>query len=405
MIQRIGQSFAYVTAILVLLFAFPSALCAESDELDWDPEHTWVFAVGLLEWEHSDMYASFPAAMKNRRDEQLVELFRDAGVPDEQVVYLQDAEATKARILREFRKLLDETDEGDLLVFYFAGHGDRDADTGETWFANYDAGETSDSAWNIRSIFTAIENHFSGDRALLLADCCHSGSLYDECRRRNLADVDDENSDDDDNDSDDGDETSDPAYAALTSSYSHNTSTGNWTYTDALLAGFRGESQVDLNGDGIIELDELAHYTDLELAFLEGQKSMFCAASTFPRAAKLAWVEDDAVPRVGQRIEVEYKGRWFKAKIIDVDGDQVEVHYANFGDKWDEWVGPERTRPYQPAQFAEGDKVEVQWDRDHKWYPATVRKAWYGLHLVNYDDYDSSSDEWIGPGSIRLRSE
>jgi hypothetical protein len=357
-------------------------------ELEWDPEQTWVFAVGILEWEHAEIYASFPAAMKDRRDAQLVEYFKDAGVPEDQIIYLQDAVATKKRILHEFRALLDQTDDGDLLVFYFAGHGTRDADSGETWFANYDAGQSNASAWNIRSIFTAIDNHFSGNRVLMLADCCHSGALYDECRRRNREDGE-----------------SDLAYAALTSSYSHNTSTGNWTYTDALLAGLRGESQVDLDHDEMVELDELAHYTDLELAFLEGQKSMFVAAGAFPHAAKLAWVEDELVPRIGQRVEVEFKGQWYRAKIINVDGEQVEVHYAGFADSWDEWVGPERLRPYQPAQFAEGDKVEVQWTRNKKWYPATVRNAWYGLHLVHYDDYDASSDEWVGPGSVRLRNE
>jgi hypothetical protein len=364
----------------------PTSVCAKT-KLDWDPEHTWVFAVGILEWQHADIYASFPAAMKNRRDAQLVKYFKDAGVPAKHITYLQDAAATKERIQRDFRALLDETDKGDLLIFYFAGHGSRDSDTGEAWFANYDAGNSNDSAWNIRSIFAAIDKHFSGNRVLLLADCCHSGALYEECRRRNR---------------DDGD--AELAYAALTSSYSHNTSTGNWTYTDSLLAGLRGESQVDLNHNEVIELNELAQYTDLELAFLDGQKSMFFAAPAFPRAAKLAAVEDEPTPRIGQRVEVKYKDHWYRAKIIDVDGDQAQVHYAGYDDTWNEWVGPERLRPYQPAQFAEGDKVEVEWSQDKKWYPATIRKAWYGLHLVHYDNYESSTDEWVGPGCIRLRS-
>lgn len=372
---------------LTAALSFTPSLRAEAD-LDWDPERTWVFAVGLLEWEHSDIYASFPECMKDRRDEQLVETLRDAGVPDEQITYLQDKEATKANIRKAFRELLDETDEGDLLIFYFCGHGSRDADSGEVWFANYDAGEDDDSAWNVRDILKTIRNHFSGERALMLADCCHSGALYDQCRRLNLEGSEDE-----------------PYYAALTSSYSHNTSTGNWTYSDALLAGFRGEGQVDLNYDGIIELNELSQYTDLELAFLEGQKSMFTADPDFPRAAKLAEVEDESVPRVGQRIEVESKGQWYRATIIDVDGDQVEVHYAGFDDNFNEWVGPERTRPYQPAQFAKGDKVEVKWQQDQKWYPATVKDAWYGLHFVHYDDDDATNDEWVGPQSIRLRTE
>lgn len=377
---------AAAVALLAFTFGAQSNAAAKS-KLDWSPKHTWVFAVGILEWDHPEIYPSFPAAMKNRRDAQLVKFFKDAGVPAEQITYLKDSAATKDRIQHDFRALLDQTDKGDLLIFYFAGHGSRSADTGETWFANYDASNADDSAWNIRSIFTAIDKHFSGNRVLMLADCCHSGALYEECRRRNRNNGDHE-----------------LAYATLTSSFSHNTSTGNWTYSDSILAGFHGESQVDLNHDGVIELNELAQYTDLELAFLEGQKSMFFAAPAFPRAAALAEVEDEATPRIGQRVEVEYKGKWYRAKIIDVDGDQAQVHYAGYDDSWNEWAAPERLRPYAPAQFAEGDEVEVEWNQDKKWYPATILKAWYGLHLVHYDNYDASTDEWVGPGTIRIRT-
>src|SRR5262249_24168865 len=139
-------------ALLAASLAAPATLCAKT-KLDWDPEHTWVFAAGILEWEHSDIYASFPAAMKNRRDAQVVKYFKDAGVPAKQITYLQDAAASKERIQHDFRALLDRTSKGDLLIFYFAGHGSRDADTGETWFANYDAGNANSSAWNTRSIF------------------------------------------------------------------------------------------------------------------------------------------------------------------------------------------------------------------------------------------------------------
>lgn len=360
-----------------------SAMAAEDEELDWDPEKTHVFAVGLLQWEDPNMWASFPAAMKNRRDKQIVDFYREAGVPKEQISYLCDAEATKARIQKEFVKVLEETDKGDLLVFYFCGHGWRDPKTCLTYFANYDAGAKVSSAWDVRSIFTTIEKHFGGDRALLLADCCHSGALYDQARKHRDSKI---------------------AYAVLTSSYAHNSSTGNWTFSDSLLSGLRGEPVVDLNGDELIELDELARYTELELAFVEGQKSMFLAAERFPRKAVLAEVEEEATPRVGLRVEVKYEGKWYKAKVIDVDGDQVEVHYTNYDDSFDEWVGPDRVRPYAPAQYAEGDKVETKSETDGQWYPGTVLKAWYGLHLIRYDGYDETSDEWLGPKSIRLRS-
>ena len=100
-----------------------------------------MFVVGLLEWQHPEIWSPFPDCQKDRRDRQLVEHFRDAGVPEDRIVYLCDAQATKSRIQQAFCKLLDETSEGDLLIFYFCGHGYRDAETGQTWFANYDAGQ------------------------------------------------------------------------------------------------------------------------------------------------------------------------------------------------------------------------------------------------------------------------
>jgi hypothetical protein len=370
---------------LIALAALSFAGRAEAKpKLNWNPERTSVFVVGVLEWKHPDVWSPFPDCVKDRRDQQLVEFFRDAGVPDERIVYLCDAEATKSRIQKSFRELLDETGEGDLLVFYFAGHGYRDMDTGQTWFANYDAGEKDSSAWPVAGIFKTIEDHFSGSRALLVADCCHSGALYDQALKHRDSNI---------------------KYAVLTSSYAHNTSTGDWTFSNCLLAGLRGEAEVDLNDDKIIELDELAHYTELELAFIEGQKAMFTTNSSFPRDAHLSRVEDSIKPGVGQRIEAWFGDQWYKAKIIDVADDQFEVHYVGFDENWDEWVGSDRIRPYQPPQFAEGDKVEVQWDSDENWYPATVVKAWYGLEQVRYDGYDSTCDEWVGPRSIRLRTE
>jgi hypothetical protein len=368
-----------VTGLFASALSTPAVLHA-TQPLDWSPQRTWVFAVGVLEWKRGDLWSPFPEAKRNRRDEQLVELFRKQGVDAERIVYLQDSHCTKQRIDGEFVKLLNQTKPGDLLVFYFCGHGYRHRQTGETWFANYDAGDQDSSAWNVRGIFDTLETHFRGQRVLLLADCCHSGALFDEVTRRRRSAI---------------------AYAALTSSYSHNTSTGNWTFTDSLLTGLRGQSTVDTDRDGVVELHELALFTELEMAFIEGQKSMFAAVDNFPREAKLAPTRGPVPPHVGDRVEVLYEGRWYKARVLDVDDKQSKVHYLDYDDSWDEWVTPRRLRAYQPVEHPVNARVEVYWSNDQKWYPATVLKSWYGLHLIHYDHCDSSWDEWVGPSSIR----
>lgn len=373
----------YPFLTLAVLLSIASRAFAEKPKFDWEPAKTRVFVVGLLEWQHPEIWSSFPAAMKDRRDQQLVDLCRSAGIPDEQIVYLKDAVATRNRIEKEFTTFLDNTEEGDLLVFYFCGHGYRDTTTGQTWFANYDAGRRDRSAWNVRSILSTIEQHFSGDRVLLLADCCHSGALYDEARRHRNSKI---------------------KYAALTSSYCHNSSTGHWTFSDSVLAGLRGSGEVDFNRDNLITLDEIARYTELELAFIEGQKSMFFAPEKFPQKMAIAAVETPANERLGQRLEVNWKGQWYKAKTIDADGERLKIHYTNFDNSWDEWVGRDRIRAYQFPQFAVGAKVDVQWSTDRKWYPATVQQSWYGLNFIRYDGYDATWDEWVGPNSIRPRS-
>ncbi|MFO1020074.1 MAG: Tudor-knot domain-containing protein [Planctomycetales bacterium] len=371
-----------IVCLASLSIILGSSLAQAEEPLDWTPKRTWVFVAGLLEWEHPEYWSPFPAAKKNRRDEQLVKYFSNAGVPQGQIIYLQDSAATKKRIEQEFKKLLDRTQEGDLLVFYFCGHGYRDRESGQTWFANYDAASKSNSAWGVPSVFSMIESHFNGDRVLLLADCCHSGALYDLALKHKDSDV---------------------SYAVITSSYSHNSSTGNWTFSDSVLSALRGDPNVDLNGDKIITLKEMGEYCELELAFVEGQKSMYRGSTGFPLTTRLATVQRDKKAGEGARVEVEYKQKWYKAKILETNGHQSKVHYTNYDDSWDEWVGPERIRPYAPHQFASGDKVQILWSNDKKWYPGTVLKAWYGLHLIHYEGYDATWDEWVHPGAVRLR--
>src|ERR1700752_2912264 len=83
--------------ILVALFlggATASPAATEKD-LGWSPSHTWIFAVGVLSWKHSEIFGSFP--VKERRDAELVDFFRQRGVPENHIVYLQDEHGTQQR--------------------------------------------------------------------------------------------------------------------------------------------------------------------------------------------------------------------------------------------------------------------------------------------------------------------
>jgi Caspase domain/Agenet domain len=349
--------------------------------MEWQPQTTWVFAVGLLEWADSDFLPSFSEAVAGRYDARLVNFFREQGVPDNQIIYLQDAEATLEAIQTQLPEFLANTADDDLLIFYFTGHGGWDAESGTHYFYNYDAqSDDADTNWIVSSVFDDIEANFNGSRAVLLADCCYSGGIIDEVKCRDT----------------------DLAYACVSSAYAHNTSTGAWTFTEALLKGLQGDPSVDLDGDRAITLYDFARYAELEVAFVEDQKSMFATTNDFDMQMRLSVVVADADLQIGRRIEAEQDETWYKAKILAVnkDGD-FRVKYII--DNTEEWVSPERIRTYEPELLEIGSEVEAQ-SEDSEWYPAVVKKAWYGLHYISYDDFSEEWNEWVGEDRLRKRA-
>jgi len=374
---RSSLSSALFLAIFTLGWTFDATA---QTGLDWHADKTWVFAVGVLEYQHPDVWRNQPAAKTDRRDVQLVEHFRKHGIPAEQIVYLQDRAATQPRIRKSLDDLLRRTTPGDLLILYYTGHGSRDHKTREVHFVNYDAKDGS-TAWSVAEIAKTVDQGFQGDKALLMADCCYSGALVDELRRHDRR----------------------VPFACLCSSFSHNSSTGNWTFTDALLKGFRGNPAVDLDGDGHVEFSEIAKYSELDMGFIERQKSVSDRSPQFPEKWKLAATAGRAKPRLGERVEVLWQDKWYRAQIIDVKENQFRISYVNYDSSWDEWVGTERIRPYRPPEFTKGEIVDVYWAHDQKWYPATIRRAWYGLHYVHYDGYSDEYDDWVPPNWVRPR--
>ena len=314
----------------------------------WNHARTWVFAVGILEFEHGDSWDSFPK--EGRKDAELVEFFRQAGVPRDQILFLKDREATKERIQRAMARFLSKANEGDMLIFYYTGHGAQDDATGRVYFASYDADDDlARTAWSVPSIFNTIERNFRGSRALVIADCCYSGALADEAARRK----------------------SSVSYAVLTSARSDSLSTAEWTFTDALLRGLKGSAKLDRNRDGEIELSELARYERSRMWSKEEQVPVFKTTGDFSPEMIMADVADRGETHESERVEVEWEGRWYPATILEVRGAKYRIHYLGYGSEWDEWVDATRLRStskIEPSgrrlnqyESSRGQSVDLYW--------------------------------------------
>jgi Caspase domain/Agenet domain len=361
-------------SIVLCAFLLSNANAAQK-ELGWDPAHTWIFAVGVLHWKHSEMFGSFP--VKDRRDAELVDFFKQNGVPENHIVYLQDKNGTQERIDAAFNEQLKKIGADDTLIVYYAGHGVKSRKDGDVHLASYDAGDEGVPGWSVNSIPKKIAADCACKRVLWFMDCCYSGQAASAIANQK----------------------SSAAYACVTSSSASESSTGHWTFTESLLDALHGVAYVDLNHDGVITLAEFASHAHGDMALGEEQLSTFAMTRGFDQQMVLSRAPALESPRIGERDQFQWHGDWYPVRVIQEKGGQLKVHYIGYGVADDLWVTPDKLRPIKPVQYAVGKEVEVLWKK--KWYPATVLKVEDGIHLIHYTDYDSSWDEWVASKRIR----
>ena len=362
-------------AATLLLFHIGVARAAPTTALGWEPKKTWVFVVGVLSWKNSDMFGSFP--VKNRRDAALVDFFKQNGVPESQIVYLQDQKATQQRIDNAFTEQLKKLRPDDLLIVYYAGHGTKSEDGNDVYLASYDAGDDDVDGWSVNSIPGKIKES-QGSRVLWFIDCCYSGQAALAITKQSGG----------------------PAYACVTSSAASESSTEHWTFTEALLDAVRGVSYVDLNHDGAVTLAEFAAHVEADMSAAEEQRATFASTKGFDPGMVLAKAETPANPRIGERAKArDSNGDWYACRIIDARDGKLKIHFIGYEDDEDMWVTSEDLKPITPVRYATGTKVEVLWKK--QWYPATVLQANDGSHLIHYIDYEAKWDEWVPSRRIR----
>lgn len=93
---------------------------------------------------------------------------------------------------------------------------------------------------------------------------------------------------------------------------------------------------------------------------------------------------------VNQKVEVEWKGKWYKATILKVENDGYAIHYDGYASSWDETVVPARIRPIAKEEAKQ---------------PITLNKKpslKYGKYGCSVSKYRNGSYEYSGKGSFVL---
>ena len=233
-------------AILLFLAAslFVSASPARA-ATEWNPKRTWVFFVGLVKWKDIESFESFDA--KIRKDGIFLNSLRKRGVPEDHIVYLKDTGATTAVVETKFADFLKRAAPEDWLFVYFEGHGYKtDADV--PYLATYDVDDRV-LGWKFDAVPNTIERYFKGSNAIIALDSCYSGAMANSVKKAKRR----------------------VSYAVFASSMASQESTGNWTFTEALISGFNGEPWADYNHDGKVTLAEMGDNASQDMLFGEEQ--------------------------------------------------------------------------------------------------------------------------------------
>jgi hypothetical protein len=372
--------------LFVILFAVTfAAACLDAESAtqqqqhsvdEWNPKKTKVFIVELLEWQDAENFKPFP--QENRRDDELLEVLKNKGVPEEQIYKLKDKTATTSKIQNVFENFLRQSEPDEWLFVYYSGHGYKE-DDGHVYLASYDAGVNGALGWSVDSIPDTIEQYFKGNRAIIALDNCNSGAIVDAVKNRQ----------------------SKISYAALATTPASSSSTGNWTFTESLIHALRGASYIDSDADGKINFGEMIKNSYDDMLFAEEQVAQFELTGDFSDKTVLTGARKSDNPRLGERIEAFDGYDWYRAIITDSKNDLYRVHYYGYYDDQDEYVDAKAIRTVVPKHFKKGDRVEAE--SFGEWYPAKILDVKGGAHYVSFDGYEASENEWLPSDCIRKR--
>lgn len=370
-----------------LAFTLPGFGQESKSSLSWDPAKTLVFVVGVLKWQDKS-YLQFNT--KARRDAQLVEFFRKKGVPDDRIVYLCDTGATLKNVYEEFDDLLKKSKSGDTLVFYYCGHGWLDDDS-NGYYANYDV-KTNDNAISTRKIAAKLKNDFHGSKALFFADCCSSGSIGNALQKQpgdySWAMV-----------------TSVTPEGGSTSNWTFSQALldalNGHKFVDTNLDGVVSFS--DLEKYVTLEMKRIDNQTagtNRSSGFSEAEYNLAKVEDLneiIPRLVEVKWGTRWWKAKVLETKDGQARIRWAQIG-YDTPSDDEWYPFSKLREMDGEpfnGVAPATIR----SDFKVGETVEVMWKGD--FYKAKILKAENGRFFIHYIEDDDSWNEWVDLSRMR----
>jgi Caspase domain len=372
-------------SLFLLFLGLTSAACLAADKPrrvpKWSPENTRVVVISLARFAgEKDGATSF--SLSDRLDDPLVELFKERGVPEEQILYLKDEDATQADITARFPAFLAESSEDEMLIFYYSSHGGYDPKTGAHTFSAFDG--SMPIGWFVGK----IEARFEGTQAMLFSDCCFSGGLVELASVRTKTPI---------------------SWGALSTTGSCNLGYSGWRFTDVLLRAWSGDVAMDFDESGTISFDELCVFAERYMAFVAEGKPLYASTGRFNGELVLSKTDRPAKDGIGDLVEAREGKSWFKAEVIDVQFDgngeakRLRVHFTDKS-RYSKraWLSPDDIREYEYRTYKLGTRVEIR-NADGEWLPGKVIDAFEHMHECSYDGKSAFYNEWMSPSRIRSR--
>lgn len=140
----------------------------------------WAVVIGVGEYESEDIpdLEFAPADAKAMYDF----LTSDAAGPFDEVLYLENEQATGAAMREALFVFLQQADWNDLVVIYYAGHGAPDPNRQNNLYllpTDSDLDRLAATGFPMWDVKTALRRQIASERVLVIADACHSAGTAD----------------------------------------------------------------------------------------------------------------------------------------------------------------------------------------------------------------------------------